>query len=153
MRPGARREHVRCLRELADSVREAADKIETAELPDLRRVGVGWGNNGCEIDVGGTYVFKMPRDEKHIVDIIRALACGILPLTTESRIYEIDKAPRLRRLWRAGDVEAIPERLSSNVPACVRSHAGGARVSGPRWAAASGEARRRKNEEVVVKGK
>ena len=77
MRPGARREHVRRLYELADSVRETADKIKTAELPDLRRVGIGWGDNGCEIDVGGTYVFKMPRDEKYIVDIIRALAWGL----------------------------------------------------------------------------
>ena len=24
-------------------------------------IGVGWGKNGCEIDVGGTYVFKKRR--------------------------------------------------------------------------------------------
>ena len=78
MRPGARREHVRRLHELADSVRETADKMEAAELPDLRRVGVGWGGeNGCEISVGGTYFFKKDRDERHIVDIISALAWGL----------------------------------------------------------------------------
>jgi hypothetical protein len=77
MRPGARREYVRRLRETADTLRKTAEEVETAELPDLRRVGIGWGGNGCEIDVGGTYVFKMPRDERHIVDIIRSLAWGL----------------------------------------------------------------------------
>ena len=84
MKPGARREYVRRLHTMADSVREMADKTEAAELPDLRRVGIGWGDNDCEIDVGGTYVFKMPDDEPHIVRIIRALAWGLFEARRDS---------------------------------------------------------------------
>lgn len=77
MRPGARREYVRRLRDMANGLRETADKMEASELPDLRRVGVGWGKNGCEIDIAGTYVFRMPQDERFLVSIIRAIAWGL----------------------------------------------------------------------------
>ena len=77
MRPGARREYVRWLRDLASDMQRTAQEMEVAELPDLRRVGVGWSKNECDIDVGGTYVFKKGRDEHHIVEIIHALAWGL----------------------------------------------------------------------------
>ena len=77
MRPGARREHVGKLRDLSRIAADMAQRIEVAELPDLRRVSVGWGSDGhSEIDVGGTYIFQKG-DERHIVEIIRALAWGL----------------------------------------------------------------------------
>lgn len=83
MRPAARRELVGKLRDLSRIAATMAEKAEVAELPDLRRVSVGWGKN-VEIDVGGTYVFQKGRDERHIVDIIRALAWGLFESRRDS---------------------------------------------------------------------
>src|ERR1700722_2619295 len=77
MRPGARRAYVEALRGLSRTASEMAQRMEVSELPDLRRVSVGWGSNGCEVDIGGTYVFQMARDEPHVVSIVRALVWGL----------------------------------------------------------------------------
>jgi hypothetical protein len=77
MRPGARHQYAKQLRELSRVASEIADKMEVAELPDLRHVSVGYDENGCRIDVGGTYAFQMPRDKRHIIDILHGLAWGL----------------------------------------------------------------------------
>lgn len=78
MRAGARRDVVNQLKQLGTRATELASEIEHESLPDLRRVGIGWGSkSGAEIDVGGTYVFKVGRDEKHVVEIIQGLAWGL----------------------------------------------------------------------------
>ena len=68
MRSGARRNVVAYLDKLGDKIKRAAREVERAELPDLRRVGVGWGNGDCTITVGGAYHFDATRDRRHIVE-------------------------------------------------------------------------------------
>lgn len=78
MRSGARREIACQLEKLTERASTIVQDIKDAELPDLRLVGVGWGSkNGCEIDVGRTYVFQAGRDERHIVNIIKGLAWAL----------------------------------------------------------------------------
>jgi hypothetical protein len=69
---------------LADAIRDRAQSIESAELPDLRRVGIGWSKDGCEIDLGGIYVFQMRRDERHVIEILHALALGLFESRRDS---------------------------------------------------------------------
>jgi hypothetical protein len=78
MRPGTRRQIVYEVREIAKTAERLAASIEQAQLPDLRRVGVGWTVDGTrEMDVGGTYVF---REGRHVIAIIRSLAWGLFEM-------------------------------------------------------------------------
>lgn len=52
MRPGNRANTVRHLRNLAKSIEEQADQIESGPRPNLLNVGHGWTNDGPLIDLG-----------------------------------------------------------------------------------------------------
>jgi hypothetical protein len=84
MRHGDRRNLVAQLHKLGDDAKRAARDVEDAELPNLRRVGVGWGGDGCTITVGGTYRFAMPRDKRHVEAIIRSLAWALFEAKRDS---------------------------------------------------------------------
>jgi hypothetical protein len=102
---------------MADGLRETAQAMEVAELPDLRLVGVGWGKDGREIDVGGAYVFKAGRDEQYVIDIMRALAWGLF----EARRDAGDPRDPKRLAWVRGILQEIGERiLGPRQPECSK---------------------------------
>jgi len=109
MRPGTRRNIVQRLNDLGGSASKLAQEIESAELPDLRTVSVGWGgSNGCEIMIGRTYVFRKGRDERHIVDIIRGLAWGLFESARDSGDPSDPK--------RLAEVQAILREVGETIP-------------------------------------